>query len=202
MGTPERPDRRPIVFVPDTSNEERNLRRLLPAGRRLRVYDDSTRIGNSVRTMDAARDALKRLDKKGVSFDKGLFLYALLCVSWAKDSDVDPEKFNIRRKAGFSARRLHSVGCRVYMTNEQIGSEYGCTREHVNRNIRVWKEHGLVIRRGRGWFEFDPRLVWRGSLELQSAYIEYVMDEQRAADPEHPANIVDHFDKSLDEGDG
>ena len=56
------------------------------------------------------------------------------------------------------------------MTQEEIAQQLGCSRQHVNEQIRKMKEHGLIVNQGHGWYEFAAILCWRGDLDVQAAY--------------------------------
>ncbi len=66
--------------------------------------------------------------------------------------------------------QLPGIGCRVTKTQEALATAYGCSRQHVNDQIKKLKEALIIVRWGRGWFEFDANIVWRGKVGFQRAY--------------------------------
>ena len=58
------------------------------------------------------------------------------------------------------------------MTQEAIGKLYGRTRQHINQQIGLMKQYGLIVNQGEGWYEFDACLCWRGDFKIQKAYRE------------------------------
>ncbi len=67
---------------------------------------------------------------------------------------------------------LRTVGCRVYLTQDEIAQRYGRSRQHVIEHIKKMKLHGLIVNQGRGWYEFNAYLCWRGDFQIQKAYRE------------------------------
>ncbi len=65
---------------------------------------------------------------------------------------------------------LRRVGCRVSMTQEEIAKDHGCSRQHVNEQIQLMKEHIFIVNWGHGWYEFDASLCRRGELPVRREY--------------------------------
>lgn len=47
-----------------------------------------------------------------------------------------------------------------------------CALGHVIEQIAIMKQRGLIVNKGRGWYEFAAVLCWRGDLDVQASYRE------------------------------
>ena len=92
-----------------------------------------------------------------------------------------------------------------------MAHEYGCSRQHVNSQIKEMKRYRLIVNQGHGWYEFAAILCWRGYLEIQAAY----RQQQRARDgrvvtdgtttlvaPDMDADDGDHSPQGVEEEEG
>ncbi len=84
-----------------------------------------------------------------------------------RDSNGEPT-----RRDGLFVHRLVRVGCRVRMTQEDLGHRYGKGRQFANEQIGKLRDWYFIVNQGRGWYEFAASLCWRGNLGTCAAYRE------------------------------
>jgi hypothetical protein len=114
------------------------------------------------------RLASARKDRSGI--DEGLAHFIANQVELTRHVQLEfKHKSNIS-VPGKIRYQLLGIGCRVTKTQEALATAYGCSRQHVNEQIKKLKKALVIVRWGRGWFEFDANIVWRGKASFQRAY--------------------------------
>jgi hypothetical protein len=76
-------------------------------------------------TFDETKRVISRLRQTGVPLDFGLLHWLMQCCPKAVEA-ADPSQANV--PDGRTRVILKSVGCRVYMTQQQIAVEFRCSR--------------------------------------------------------------------------
>ena len=128
--------------------------------------------------MDEKQRQLRAAKRNGAKLDEGLVAFMMENCAQAHVAPILDENGDKLVRDGFRVCRLVRVGCRVYMTQEQIADLYGCRRQHVNEQISMMNQYGLIVNKGLGWYEFAAVLCWRGDLDIQASYRE----QQRVRD--------------------
>ncbi len=201
----QRHDLRPEILLPDVRQQERQANRAIDdlhlAKVRRRgehpVTDGWTNI------FDRTIEILRSIRCKETSVDLGLALFMMLNCSKAIVAPITDEHNEPVTRDGCIVYRLLSVGCRINMTQEEIAERYAFTRTHVNRQIMLMKKHGLIVNQGRGWYEFDANLCWRGDFKIQKAYreIQTVRDGMIFTDGKTTL-VTEDMDADVSEDDG
>ena len=170
----QRPDVQPEILLPDVRLPERQANDAIGSGYRAKVRPVGYRlvVDGWTNIFDRTEEATKSIRLNGGSIDEGLVFFMMRHCAKAAASPVTDGNNQLMIRDGFILHRLLRVGCRIYMTQEEIGRQYGCSRQHVNEQIGQMKKYGLIVNKGEGWYEFDARLCWRGDFKLQKAYRE------------------------------
>ena len=168
-----RPDLQPEILLPDTREALRRANEAAGTGynvpRVRRVGEKPINDGFLV-IMNAKQRWLREIKRSGGKLDEGLVAFMMENCAIARAGPVRDENGDHVVRDGYLVFRLTQVGCRIYMNQEGIAEQYGCSRQHVNEQIGRMKHHGLIVNQGHGWYEFDANLCWRGNLDIQAAY--------------------------------
>lgn len=168
-----RPDLEPEISLPDTGEQQHLASSVIDQENyNAIVYAKNSSIGREPRMyiFNTLEERLQdcRGHKEGI--DEGLlFMMINLCdlvdKRLQRDSNGDPII-----KDDQIVHRLVRVGCRARITQEELSQRYGTSRQYVNEQIKKFKENYLIVNQGKGWYEFDARLCWRGDLGTCDAY--------------------------------
>jgi hypothetical protein len=169
-----RQDVQPEILLPDVREPERQANDAIGNEYRARVRPTDYRlvVDGWTNTFDRTEEVFQSIRRTGEYIDEGLVSFMMRNCAMASASPVKDRNNQPVLRDGFIVHRLQRVGCRVYMIQEEIGSQYGRSRQHVNEQIGQMKKHGLIVNQGGGWYEFDARLCWRGDFKIQKAYRE------------------------------
>ncbi len=101
----------------------------------------------------------------------------LHCTCAQKTVRIDPKTHQPVRKGGKALYRLRRVGCRVYMTHEEIARQVRCSRSYASKQLRLLYDIGIIVNkakrsdsRGESWQEFDADLCWNGAWGVWREY--------------------------------
>ncbi len=169
-----RPDVEPEILLPDVREPERQANDAIGDQYRAKVRPVDYRpiVDGWTNIFDRTEETLSFARRNGGIIDAGLVFFMMRHCAMASASPVRGENNQLVLRDGCIVHQLRRVGCRVYMTQEAIGNQYGRSRQHVNTQIGEMKKFGLIVNRGVGWYEFDARLCWRGDFKIQKAYRE------------------------------
>ena len=175
-----RPDIEPEIVLPDNREQETRANQAIDDDWRARVYPRGERPINddwTVKPMELQR-RLARLRSIKAGINEGLLHFMMEHCDLAStvpklDANGAPEFRN-----GGRVVVLRRIGCRLTMTQEEIATRYGIHRGTVNKQIKTFKQHNLIVNSGNRWYEFDAALCWRGNLSICRAY----QRQQRARD--------------------
>jgi biotin operon repressor len=180
MPRPQRRDVEPEILLPDVREQERIANDAIDDDHRAKVRPVDYRpvIDGWTNIFDRTDEMLKFVRRRGVKLDEGLVSFMMRhCARAAVIPVLDQQRQPVTRD-GCIVYVLRTVGCRVYLTQDEIAQRYGRSRQHVIENIKTMKLYGLIVNQGQGWYEFDARLCWRGDFQIQKAYRE----QQRVRD--------------------
>ena len=175
MPRPIRADLEPEILLPDISEQQRRATGAIDQERyRAIVYNRNSSIGRDPRfyVFNRIEAHLQECRASRAGIDEG-FLYMMMgrcdlaVTREQRDSDGEP----IRRD-GLFVHRLVRVGCRVRMTQYELGHRYGKGRQFANEQIAKLGYWYFIVNQGRGWYEFAASLCWRGNLGSCAAYRE------------------------------
>ena len=96
---------------------------------------------------------LRAVKRCGAKLDEGLVAFMMENCALAQVAPILDENGDQLVRDGFRVCRLVRVGCRVYMTQQQIADLYGCRRQHVNEQISMMNQYGLIVNKAnpRHW---------------------------------------------------
>ena len=174
MPRPQRHDYEPIILLPDVRTPEQQANAAIGNNYRAKVRPSNYYVvtDNWTNIFDRTEEVLKHIRNSESYIDEGLIFFMMRHCAKASSSPVRNEDNQLLLQDGFIVHRLRRVGCRIYMSQKEIGDEYGRTRQHVNRQIQLMKQRGIIVNQGDSWYEFDANLCWRGDFKLQKAYRE------------------------------
>ena len=160
-----RQDVQPEILLPDVREPERQANDAIGDAYRAKVRPVDYRpvVDGWTNIFNRTEETFEFIRRNDGNIDEGLVFFMMRHCAMASASPV---------RDGFIVHRLRRVGCRIYMTQEEIGSQYGRSRQHVNEQIGQMKKYGLIVNKGEGWYEFDAHLCWRGDFKIQKAYRE------------------------------
>jgi hypothetical protein len=170
-----RDDLEPEILLSDTNEQQRLATGVIDQDHfRVQVYDRNQAIGRERRIyfFDAFDHRLQQCRDDGIKLDEGLLNFMMRQCELA---DV-----RVKRNPGGDpivqdrqiVHRLVRVGCRMRMTQDHIASRFGLSRQTVNQRIGIFRDWYFIVNQGRGWYEFDATLCWRGNLAICAAYRE------------------------------
>jgi hypothetical protein len=201
----QRQDVQPEILLPDVRDPERRANdaigdryraKVRPTGQRL-IVDSWTNI------FDRTEEVFKSIRTSGEYIDEGLVGFMMQHCAKAAASIVRDENNQPMLRDGFIVHRLRRVGCRIYMTQEEIGLQYRRSRQHVNEQVSLMKQHGLIVNQGEGWYEFDSYLCWRGDFKIQKAYREIqIVRDGRVITDGTTTLVTENLDSVDDDGGG
>ena len=170
----QRRDIQPEILLPDVRVPERQANDAIGSGYRAKVRPVGYQlvVDGWTNIFDRTEETFIFIKRNGGNIDEGLVFFMMRHCAMAAASPVTDVNNQPVTRDGCIVHRLRRVGCRVYMTQEEIGRQYGRSRQHVNEQIGQMKKFGLIVNQGLGWYEFDARLCWRGDFKLQKAYRE------------------------------
>lgn len=175
MPRPIRNDLEPEILLPDISEQQRRATGAIDQEQyRAIVYDRNSSIGRDRRfyVFDRLEVRLQECRASKIGIDEGfLFMMMRHCDLADKREQRDSDGEPIRRD-GLFVHRLVRVGCRVRMTQGELGHCYGKGRQFANEQIGKLRDWYFIVNQGRGWCEFDASLCWRGDLGTCAAYRE------------------------------
>ena len=167
-----RPDLEPEILLADVREQERRANRAIDPGynAKVRRRDEMPINDGFMPILDEKQRRLAYFKEKGVRFDEGLLAFMMERCDRTRIVPVHDADGNQLVRDGRRVFLLRRVGCRVYMTQEEIAKDHGCSRQHVNEQIQLMKEHDFIVNWGHGWYEFDASLCWRGDLPVRREY--------------------------------
>lgn len=173
MSRPRRSDLTPEILLPDDREQRRKANEVIDREWRIpkvRRRGERPIIDGFTPIMNEKQRQLKAIKQSGFKLDEGLVAFMMESCTQTTVTRVMNENGEQETRDGNLVFKLTRVGCRVYMTQEEIARQYGCSRQHVNAEIKKMKEHSLIVNSGNGWYEFAAVLCWRGDLDVQAAY--------------------------------
>lgn len=165
MPRPIRPDLRPIILIPDTSDAQRRARNVVSPRLGVSVYQLGT-TAPYIRWHASFYDWINFLRSEGETIDHEILNYMVGRVSFADARSQGPANDN-----GLVPHILFMPGCRVELTQQEIANELGCSTERVRLAIKQLEICGVIVNSGKGWYEFDANHVWKGKEDIRQAYI-------------------------------
>jgi hypothetical protein len=180
MPRSRRPDLTPEILLPDVRQQERQANEAIGNQHRAKVRPvDYRPISDGWTTIfDRTHEHLDFVRRNGVRIDHGLVFLMMRRLAKAQSSPVMDNAGEPLVRERCIVHTLRRVGCRVYKTQNELATMYGCSRQKVNAQIKMMRKHGLIVNQGNGWYEFDANLCWRGDFRIQKAYRE----QQRVRD--------------------
>jgi len=170
----QRHDIQPEILLPDVREPSRQANDAIGNGYRakVRLADYRLIVDGWTNILDRTEEVFQSIRRFDEYIDEGLVSFMMRHCAMASASPVKGRDDQLVLRDGFIVHRLRRVGCRIYMTQEEIGNQYGCSRGNINEQIKRMKLYGLIVNQGDGWYEFDANLCWRGDFKLQKAYRE------------------------------
>jgi hypothetical protein len=170
----QRHDYEPEILLPDVREPQRQANDAIGNNYRatVRNIDEHLIVDTWTSIFGRTENILISIRDTSLKVDEGLVSFMMRHCAKAISSPVLNEDNQQLLQDGFIVHRLRRVGCRIYMSQEAIGIRYGRSRQHVNQQIRLMKQFGLIVNQGDGWYEFDARLCWNGDFKIQKAYRE------------------------------
>ncbi|HYH20690.1 MAG TPA: hypothetical protein VD995_18945 [Azospirillum sp.] len=166
------PDLEPEIWLPaDWSEQQSRAKNAVGQNWSARAYHSNNGFrGTYSIVFDDLHDQVGYLRKIGVKIDEGLLFFMTRKCDIAKS--VPARKVKKIHSGGMDheIHILKRVGCRVRETQDEIATEYRCSREHVNRQISLLEYCLIIANKRRRWFEFDADYVWRGAGYLRNEY--------------------------------
>jgi len=170
-----RPDLEPEILLPDIAEQQRRATGAIDQQQyRAIVYDRNNPIGRERRiyVFDRLETRLEECRSSEAGIDEGFLFMMMRCCDLAvireqRDANREPILRN-----GLFVHRLIRVGCRVRMTQRELGHRYRKGRQFANGQIGKLKDWYFIVNQGRGWYEFAATLCWRGNLGTCAAYRE------------------------------
>ncbi len=166
-------DLEPEVLLPDDRDQRRIANTAVGEGwnvPRVRRNGHTPINDGFTPIMDEKQRQLRWIRQAGGKLDEGLVAFMMESCAKTLKAPVLDKNGEQQIKDGNLVFRLIRVGCRIYMTHEQIALQYGCSRQHVTNQIKQMKDHSLIVNNRNGWYEFAATLCWRGDLDVQAAY--------------------------------
>ncbi len=120
--------------------------------------------------MDEFRRRIAILNQRGIKINVGLAYFIAGLVTQAHHTCNRSENGELLLFEEYEVHTLHVSGCRVSLTLKEIADEYGIEESTVKKQVKLFKEWGLIVNYGYGFLEFDADLVWRGSLDARPGY--------------------------------
>jgi hypothetical protein len=167
------PDLEPEILLPDDRRQKQLANDAVEDGwtvPRVRLYGKSPINDGFIPIMDEKQRQLREIKLNGGKLDEGLVAFMMENCAKTLKALVHDKNGNPLIKDGCLVFRLIRVGCRIYMTQQEIALQYGCSRQHVTNQIKQMKEHSLIVNCRNGWYEFAAVLCWCGDLDVQAAY--------------------------------
>lgn len=204
MPRPVRPDLEPEIFLRDTAEQQRRASSVIDQQQyQAIVYDRSNPIGRDRRLyiFDRIETRLSECRAMGVGIDEGFLFLMMRHIDLTAIREQRDENGEPIRRDGLVLHGLTRVGCRVRMTQADLGCLYGKGREFANQQIGKLKDWYFIVNHGRGWYEFAADLCWRGDLGICAAYrvVQRVRDGLIITDG---TNILVDEDRGDDSGGG
>ena len=165
----QRDDLEPIIFLEDNQKAQAAASESAGEDFNCVLYRKNGPYHDDIKIERSLLQTLSEIDDDGKRVDRNVFLAMLEYIPLARDAA--PLDDSVTSPSGHFARRLAKVGCRAEVTQEQIAQVIGKNREHVGKMIKLMEERGIILNRGKGWYEFDCYYVWRGRQELRDAYL-------------------------------
>ena len=181
MSRPRRPDVEPEILIRDDRYQRQVANDAVDNGwhvKKVRRRGDQPVKDGFMLIMDETQRQLRAAKRNGAKLDEGLVAFMMENCAQAQVAPILDDNGNELVRDGFRVCRLVRVGCRVYMTQQQIADLFGCGRQHVGNQISLMKQYALIVNKGQGWYEFAAVLCWRGDLDIQASY----RDQQRVRD--------------------
>jgi hypothetical protein len=168
-----RNDLEPRVFLRDTSEQTGLARDAIDGDNfQVLVFDRAQSIGRERRVyiFHALNRVLTQYRNQGIKLDEGLLSFMMHnCELVDIRVETDAQR-NPIREGGSVLYRLVRVGCRLYMTQQEVADQYMVSRDKVIKQIALYRECYLILNSGQGWYEFDASLCWSGNLGICAAY--------------------------------
>ena len=152
-----RPDIQPEILIPDVRYQERLANSVIDDTHQARVRPKGSWPINDVWTniFGKTNEVLSRIREDGGVLDEALVFFMMINCAKAVAVPVTGSDSEPLVRQDHIVYRLLKVGCRVYMTQEQIANKLGQWRSTINSKIREMKRYGLIVNSGHGWFEFS-----------------------------------------------
>lgn len=159
-----RPDLRPTIWVPDTTDAQRRARQAVGARYGVSVFEPGRTIPYA-RCFDALHGWIRFLRSEGETIDHEI----LTCMSGhLRFADARPQA--PANEEGMIPYILFMPVCRVEKTQRNIADELGCSEERVRLAIKQLRRCGIIVNAGKGWYEFDATFFWKGIESIRLAY--------------------------------
>lgn len=195
-----RQDIRPEILLPDVRDQERRANAAIDNRHRAKVrhVDHRPVTDGWTNIFDRTDEILSFIRRNRGNVDEALVFFMMRNCEKASASPVKDANNEPLVREGKIVHRLMRVGCRVYMTQEQIADKFGNERTTINGKIGEMRKHGLIVNQGHGWYEFDANLCWRGDFNIQKAYreIQRVRDGWIITD-----GVITHVTEDMDDDD-
>lgn len=165
MPRPLRPDLRPVILMPDISEQQHRARSVVDSRYNVAVYESGDH-APFVKRYDAFDHWIRFLRGEGETVDHEIINCMLGRLAFADAREAGPP-----REDGLIPYTLFVPGCRVQMRQRDIADELGCSTERVRLAIKRLKICEIIVTSGNGWYEFDAHYFWKGNEQMRRAYL-------------------------------
>ena len=170
-----RDDLEPEILLPDVAGQQQRAASAIDEQFRAIVYDPRNPIGRDPRIYiftNRLEIRLQECRKNKAGIDEGFLAMMMHRCELAQIRESRKRNGDRMYRNELLVCRLTRVGCRVRSTQAELANTYGRSRQFVNNQIRILREMYFIVNQGRGWYEFDASLCWRGDLGTCAAYRE------------------------------
>lgn len=173
MSDRSRPDLEPEIQLPNRQEQVRRANQALDHGHyvnKVRRRGEPPIADGWMVVLDNLRRRLDHCRELNTGIDEALVLYMVQNCDMARTTHKCDDNGNSVVIDGLQVHILRRVGCRVRMTQDDIAHALKRSRQYVNAQIAILKECYFIVNWGKGWYEFDANLCWRGDLDMRNAY--------------------------------
>ena len=171
MPRPQRVDIQPLIIVPDIRLHKEAASNVVPNEFTVSVSRRGPHPHGGFHITTAAYYGyLELLRQDGISLPFDLLTLLMGRIEYARSVPIPPNDLSTQPPAGMMVVRVDEVGCRVWMTQAEMGEALGVCRATIIEKLKILKNHDLIENWGHGWVELSAYFVWKGDESLRREY--------------------------------
>jgi hypothetical protein len=176
-----RPEEIPKVLIPKDSLTQAEMREKLgplPAGEEPALRRRLKYVTKGLVTIEAQQitELFDCARQSGIQFDEGLAWRLTRLVQWPLTRLCKRNGQPIEENGG-RWYYLDETGCRIrFKSQSDLASQLHVSSSHLKHTVRQLRDLGFIVAGGKGWLEFNARLVWKGDYKLRDIYIQFQRD--------------------------